>query len=83
MKNEIEKLTKNLDSLNEKMDTVIKILAQIRNNDSIGQLAMSNFVNTQAEINESHSKGIDDLTRCLSSWFEAEGRLKKHSNLKN
>ena len=79
MKKEIDQLTESLNSVDKKMDTIIRILSDIRNGDSIRNLAMSNFVNTQADINDSHSKTLEDLTNCLSSWFEAEGKLKKHS----
>ena len=75
----MQQLTDVLISVDKKMDTLITILSEIRNGDSIRNLAMSNFVNTQAEINDSHSKTLGDLTNCLSSWFEAEGKLKKYS----
>jgi hypothetical protein len=79
MKNEIQQLTDVLSSVDKKMDTLITILSEIRNGDSIRNLAMSNFVSTQAEINDSHTKTLGYLTNSLSSWFEAEGKLKEYS----
>ena len=77
MNNEIKQLTDAVSGINSKLETVVTILNDMRNGEAIRNLAMSNFVQTQEQINNSHTSGISELTRCLDSWFEAEGKLKK------
>lgn len=77
MNDKLEELVSLLTNINKNLDIVSKNITALRSADSIRNLALSNFVKEQSGINDSHNRSIDSLVRCLDSWFEAEGKLKK------
>ena len=77
MNDKLDELLSILGSINKNLEIVSQNITALRSADSIRNLALSNFVKEQSGINESHSSSIDSLVRCLDSWFEAEGKLKK------
>lgn len=77
MNDKMEELLSLLTSMNKNLEIVSKNITALRSADSIRNLALSNFVKEQSGVNDSHSSSINSLVRCLDSWFEAEGKLKK------
>lgn len=68
-----------LKSIDKNLSVVSKNLQALRSGEDIRNLAMSNFVTTQAELNECHAERIDELSNVAAS-IEAVGKLNIHKN---